>query len=120
MEEPTFDLRRLILELFPGTPPELWPLGELHYFRDAERRVWIEEEPLRLVMEPIEEGGGRAPAVCELCHRHLSRSAVEFVRYQVGERHFRYLCICKETQECARYALPHRLREVLLRSIISS
>ena len=34
-----YEERELILELFPGTSPDLLPLGEILYYRDEEGRV---------------------------------------------------------------------------------
>ena len=34
-----YEERELILELFPGTSPDLLPIGEILYYRDEEGRV---------------------------------------------------------------------------------
>ena len=69
-----YEERELILELFPGTSPDLLPLGEILYYRDEEGRVVILEKgppELKLVLEPL-PGSPATPQVCEACHRHLS------------------------------------------------
>ncbi|GGM94816.1 hypothetical protein GCM10007092_05220 [Thermus composti] len=115
--------RELILELFPGTSPELLPLGEILYYRDEEGRVVILEKgppELRLELEPL-PGTAQRPQVCEACHRHLSGSALGFFRHAVGGKreHLRYLVLCLDTQSCASHAPPRRLREILLRGILT-
>lgn len=122
MGKQSFDERELILELFPGTSPELLPLGEVLYYRDVEGRVHISEEPLHLVLEPLEDTASVAPVLCEACLRQLSRSAAQFVRHPVGQggRHFRYLTLCANTEACREWARPGRLREILLRAGVSS
>ncbi|PZA08378.1 MULTISPECIES: hypothetical protein [unclassified Meiothermus] len=122
MGKQSFDERELILELFPGTSPELLPLGEVLYYRDVEGRVHISEEPFHLVLEPLEDTASLAPVLCEACLCQLSRSAAQFVRHPVGQggRHFRYLALCADTDACRERARPGRLREILLRAGISS
>ncbi|MEZ0346906.1 MAG: hypothetical protein ABWJ90_00130 [Thermus sp.] len=115
--------REMILELFPGTSPELLPLGEILYYRDAEGRVVILEKgppELRLELEPL-PGVAHGPQVCEACHRHLSGSALGFFRHPVGgkDTHLRYLVLCLDTASCASHAEPERLREILLRGILT-
>ncbi|TBH21844.1 hypothetical protein [Thermus thermamylovorans] len=115
--------RELILEFFPGTPPELLPLGEILYYRDEEGRVVIREKgppELSLTLEPLSGGLGH-PQVCEACRRHLSGSALGFFRHLVGgsPTHLRYLVLCLDTEGCAGRAEPGRLREILLRGILS-
>lgn len=115
--------RELILELFPGTPPDLLPLGEILYYRDELGRVVILEKgppELRLTLEPLPGPTGN-PQVCEACRRHLSGSALGFFRHPVGgkETHLRYLVLCLDTENCASHAEPERLREILLRGILS-
>ncbi|GAA6754737.1 hypothetical protein QT17_02845 [Thermus sp. 2.9] len=115
--------REMILELFPGTSPELLPLGEILYYRDAEGRVVILEKgppELRLELEPL-PGAAHGPQVCEACHRHLSGSALGFFRHPVGgkDTHLRYLVLCLDTASCASHAEPERLREILLRGILT-
>ncbi len=61
MGEKVFEERELILELFPGTSPELLPPGEVLYYRDREGRVHIEESPLHLVLEPLERSSSTTP-----------------------------------------------------------
>ncbi|GAB5602503.1 hypothetical protein FJNA_10280 [Thermus sp. FJN-A] len=118
-----YEERELILELFPGTSPDLLPIGEILYFRDEEGRVVILEKgppELRLVLEPL-PGTTSAPQVCEACRRHLSGSALGFFRHPVGGRadHLRYLVLCLDTGSCASHAEPERLREILLRGILT-
>lgn len=51
-----YEERELILELFPGTSPDLLPIGEILYYRDEEGRVVILEKgppELKLVLEPL-------------------------------------------------------------------
>ncbi|MFD3004876.1 hypothetical protein [Thermus tengchongensis] len=115
--------REMILEIFPGTPPELLPIGEILYYRDEEGRVIIQEKgppELRLTLEPL-PGTLGSPQVCEACHRHLSGSALGFFRHPVGgrETHLRYLVLCLDTGSCASHAEPERLREILLRGILT-
>ncbi|MGQ9753478.1 MAG: hypothetical protein ACUVQD_02265 [Thermaceae bacterium] len=115
--------RELILELFPGTSPDLLPMGEILYWQDGDGRVHIAErgmEALHLVLEPV-EGTPRAPQVCEACRRHLSGQALGFFRHAVGKdpRHLRYLVLCRDTVRCASHAEPQRLRELLLRGILT-
>ncbi|WP_022798798.1 hypothetical protein [Thermus islandicus] len=115
--------RELILELFPGTSPDLLPLGEILYYRDEEGRVVILEKgppELRLALEPL-PGHVAGPQVCEACRRHLSGSALGFFRHPVGgrETHLRYLVLCQDTAACAGHAEPERLREILLRGILT-
>jgi len=77
-----YEERELILELFPGTPPDLLPLGEMLYWQDEEGQVHIEErgaKGLHLVLEPVGEAP-KAPQVCEACRRHLSGQALGFFR----------------------------------------
>ena len=106
-----YEERELILELFPGTSPDLLPLGEI-----------LEKGPpeLKLVLEPL-PGSPATPQVCEACHRHLSGQAAGFFRHTVGgdPRHLRYLVLCQDTARCASHAPPGRLREILLRGILS-
>jgi len=120
MAEKTFEERELILELFPGTSPELWPPGEVVYYRDEEDRVHIVERPLHLILEPLEPSGNTTPIICAACQRHISRSAAQFFRFEVGRdgRHFRYVALCRDTEGCAEIAPPARLREILLRGIL--
>lgn len=120
MGEKSFEERELILELFPGTSPELWPPGEILYYRDQEARVHIEESPLHLILEPLEPTGSTTPIVCAACHRHISRAAAQFFRFGVGQdaRHFRYVALCRDTESCSGIAPPARLREILLRGIL--
>lgn len=66
MAKQSFDERELILELFPGTSPELLPLGEVLYYRDVEGRVHISEEPLHLVLEPLEDTASLAPVTVQV------------------------------------------------------
>ena len=118
-----YEERELILELFPGTSPDLLPLGEILYYRDEEGRVVILEKgppELKLVLEPL-PGSPATPQVCEACHRHLSGQAAGFFRHTVGgdPRHLRYLVLCQDTARCASHAPPGRLREILLRGIPS-
>ncbi|MDM7324797.1 MAG: hypothetical protein P3W93_007425 [Thermus sp.] len=115
--------RELILEFFPGTPPELLPLGEILYYRDPEGRVVIREKgppELSLILEPL-PGTLGSPQVCEACRRHLSGSALGFFRHRVGgrETHLRYLVLCLDTEACASHAEPERLRAILLRGILT-
>ncbi|GAA6762342.1 MULTISPECIES: hypothetical protein [Thermus] len=115
--------REIILEFFPGTSPELLPLGEILYYRDAEGRVVILEKgppELRLELEPL-PGAAHGPQVCEACRRHLSGSALGFFRHPVGgkDTHLRYLVLCLDTASCASHAEPERLREILLRGILT-
>jgi len=120
MGKETYEERELILELFPGTSPELLPLGEVLYYRDQDGRVYIEEKPLHLLLEPLEPSKSTTPIICEACQRHVSRTAAQFFRYGVGqsERHFRYIALCRDTEGCSGIAPPERLREILLRSIL--
>lgn len=120
MEEKIFEERELVLELFPGTSPELWPPGEILYYRDQEARVHIEESPLHLILEPLEPTGSTTPIVCAACHRHVSRTAAQFFRFGVGQdaRCFRYVALCRDTENCSGIAPPARLREILLRGIL--
>jgi hypothetical protein len=120
MAEKTYEEREMILELFPGTSPELLPPGEVLYYRDKGGRVHISEAPLGLVLEPLEPFSSTAPIICEACLRHVSRSAAEFFRFGVGknQRHFRYLALCRDTDTCAGAARPERLREILFRGIL--
>ncbi|WP_337844831.1 hypothetical protein [Thermus sp.] len=117
-----YEERELILELFPGTSPDLLPLGEILYYRDGEGRVHILEKgppELHLTLEPL--GVPSSPQVCEACRRHLSGSALAFFRHPVGGRweHVRYLILCQDTPSCAEHARPERLREILLRGILT-
>ncbi len=114
--------RALILELFPGTPPDLLPLGEILYYRDEEGRVHILEKgppELHLVLEPLPETP-TTPQVCAACHRHLPGRATAFFRHLVGGNpaHLRYLVLCQDTADCAGHAPPERLRAILLRGIL--
>ncbi|MCS7058232.1 MAG: hypothetical protein NZ849_07525 [Meiothermus sp.] len=120
MGEKTFEERELILELFPGTSPELLPPGEVLYYRDGEGRVHIQEDPLHLVLEPLDAAPSITPLVCEACLRHISRSSGQFFRFGVGNsgRHFRYVALCRDTERCSGSARPGRLREILLRGIL--
>ncbi|MBO1437236.1 hypothetical protein [Meiothermus sp. CFH 77666] len=120
MGEKVFEERELILELFPGTSPELLPPGEVLYYRDSEGRVHIEESPLHLVLEPLERSNSTTPIICEACLRHVSRTAAQFFRFGVGEnqRHFRYVALCRDTESCSGASRPGRLREILLRGIL--
>ncbi|MER3602576.1 MAG: hypothetical protein C4298_01135 [Thermus sp.] len=118
-----YEERELILELFPGTPPDLLPLGEMLYWQDEEGQVHIEErgaKGLHLVLEPVGEAP-KAPQVCEACRRHLSGQALGFFRHRVGgdPLHLRYLVLCRNTARCASHAEPGRLREILLRGILT-
>ncbi|WP_038046136.1 hypothetical protein [Thermus caliditerrae] len=118
-----YEERELILELFPGTSPDLLPIGEILYYRDEEGRVVILEKgppELRLVLEPL-PGTATTPQVCEACRRHLSGNALGFFRHPVGGRptHLRYLVLCQDTGSCASHAEPERLREILLRGILT-
>lgn len=115
-----FEERELILELFPGTSPELLPPGEVLYYKDSAGRVHIQEDPLHLVLEPLEPRASTAPVICEACLRHLSRRQAQFFRFGVGEnlRHYRYVSLCADTESCAGAARPGRLREILLRGIL--
>lgn len=117
-----YEERELILELFPGTSPDLLPLGEILYYRDGEGQVHILEKgppELHLTLEPL--GIPSSPQVCEACRRHLSGSALAFFRHPVGGRaeHVRYLILCQDTPSCAEHARPERLREILLRGILT-
>ena len=120
MSRSSYEERELILELFPGTSPELLPPGEVWYYRDAEGRVHIQENPLHLVLEPLEGASSAAPIICEACNRHISRSSAQFFRFGVGEspRHFRYVGLCRDTSSCAGASRPDRLREILLRGLL--
>lgn len=119
MGKKVFEERELILELFPGTPPELLPPGEVLYYRDHEGCVCIEEDPLRLVLEPLEPSSSTTPIICEACQRHISRTAAQFFRFAVGQdgRRFRYVALCRDTEGCSGLAPPGRLREILLRGL---
>lgn len=114
------DERELILELFPGTSPELLPPGEVLYYRDAEGRVHIQEHPLHVVLEPLDPTPSVAPVICEACQRQLHRSSAQFLRLKVGnsDRHYRYVALCLNTESCAGAARPERLREILRRGIL--
>jgi hypothetical protein len=120
MSRPSFEERELILELFPGTKPELLPPGEVWYYRDEEGRVHIQEDPLHLVLEPLEGGPSSAPIICEACNRHISRSSAQFFRFGVGDnpRHFRYVGLCRDTASCASAARSSRLHEILLKGLV--
>jgi len=120
MGERVFEERDLILELFPGTSPELLPPGEVLYYRDGQGWVHICEHPLHLILEPLEQKSSTAPVICEACLRHLSRRSAQFFRFGVGEnpRHYRYVSLCTDTESCAGAARPGRLREILLRGIL--
>ena len=120
MGERVFEERELILELFPGTSPELLSPGEVLYYRDQEGRVHIHENPLHLVLEPLEPSSSATPIICEACLRHISRTAAQFFRFGVGEnrRHYRYVALCRDTEGCAGAARPGRLREILLRGVL--
>jgi hypothetical protein len=120
MKPNIFDERELILELFPGTSPELLPPGEVLYWRDLEGRVHIAEAPHHLVLEALDHRPSIAPVLCEACQRQLSRSSAVFYRFKVqeDERRFRYLSLCRDTESCAGMAQPRRLREILLRGIL--
>ncbi|MDT7920075.1 MAG: hypothetical protein RQ868_05730 [Meiothermus sp.] len=120
MGEKVFEERELILELFPGTSPELLPPGEVLYYRDKDGRVHIEESPLHLLLEPLESSGSTTPIICEACQRHVSRTAAQFFRFGVGQdgRRFRYVALCRDTESCSGAAPPGRLREILLRGIL--
>lgn len=119
MGKKVFEERELILELFPGTPPELLPPGEVLYYRDHEGCVRIEEDPLRLVLEPLEPSSSATPIICEACQRHISRTNAQFFRFAVGQdgRRFRYVALCRDTEGCSGVAPPERLREILLRGL---
>ncbi len=84
--------------------------------------VIVEKGPpeLRLALEPL-PGHVGGPQVCEACRRHLSGSALGFFRHPVGSRetHLRYLVLCQDTEACASRAEPERLREILLRGILT-
>ncbi len=84
--------------------------------------VIVEKGPpeLRLALEPL-PGQVGGPQVCEACRRHLSGSALGFFRHPVGgrETHLRYLVLCQDTEACASRAEPERLREILLRGILT-
>jgi hypothetical protein len=103
-----YEEREMILELFPGTSPDLLPI--------------VEKGPpeLSLTLEPL-PGHVAGPQVCEACRRHLSGSALGFFRHPVGgkETHLRYLVLCQDTASCAGHAEPERLREILLRGILT-
>ena len=120
MAKQSFEERELILELFPGTSPKLLPPGEVLYYRDDEERVHIQEDPLHLVLEPLESKSNLSPIICEACNRHISRSSAQFFRFVVGQdqRHFRYIGLCHDTLSCANAARPGRLREILLRALV--
>lgn len=120
MKPRAFDEREIILELFPGTSPELLPPGEVLYWQDREGCVHIAEAPHHLVLEPLDHRPSIAPVLCEACQRQLSRSAAAFFRFRVkeDERHFRYLSLCRDTDSCAGMAPPRRLREILFRGIL--
>ncbi len=120
MKPKVFEERELILELFPGTSPELLPPGDVLYYRDGLGRVHIQEDPLHLVLEPLDRTVSAAPIICEACHRHVSRTNAQFFRFGVGEdpRHFRYVALCRDTENCTGMARPARLREILLRGIL--
>ena len=83
-------------------------------------RELVTAPELKLVLEPL-PGSPATPQVCEACHRHLSGQAAGFFRHTVGgdPRHLRYLVLCQDTARCASHAPPGRLREILLRGILS-
>ncbi len=121
MNEDTFDERELILELFPGTSPALLPPGEVLYYRDAEGRIHIQEDPLHMVFEPIEMQPSVKPVLCEACRVQISRTTAVFVRGVVPNsegRRFRYLTLCEDTESCRERARPEHLREILRRGIL--
>ena len=47
-----YEDRELILELFPGTSPDLLPIGEILYYRDEEGRVVILDKGCLLYTSP--------------------------------------------------------------------
>lgn len=120
MGQKTFEERDLILELFPGTSPELLPPGEVLYYRDSVGRVHIQEDPLHLILEPLDSTPSTAPVICEACLRHTRRASAQFFRFGVGEngRHYRYVVLCRDTESCTGASRPQRLREILLRGIL--
>ncbi|GEM89388.1 MULTISPECIES: hypothetical protein [Oceanithermus] len=115
------DERSIIARYFPGTPPELWPAGEVLYYRDEEGRIVIREHPLELRFEVLERVPSGKPVLCDACRRQIARHAAVFARAELpaGEgRHYLYRSFCADTQACAERAEPRYLREILARVIL--
>jgi len=115
------DERHLIARYFPGTPPELWPAGEVLYYRDEEGRIVLREDPWELRFVPVERVPGARPVLCDACRRQLAWNQVVLARAEVaGEGPVRYVyrSFCEDTEACAAWARPEHLREILARVIL--
>jgi len=112
------DERELILELFPGTPFDLLPPGEVLYYREGERVV-IEEAPFRAIFEPVERPSLPRPGICEACGRLLGGAYARYFRVQPpGSRVVRYVLLCEDTEACRERARPEVLRRILRKGIL--
>ncbi len=114
------DERELILGMFPGTDPALWPPGEVLYYRRGELVV-IAEKPLEVVLTPVARPPSPKPVICEACHRQLRGEDGRFfrVRLELGEREvFRYFALCEDTDTCRERARPEVLRKLIRKGIL--
>jgi len=115
------DERSIIARYFPGTPPELWPAGEVLYYRDEQGRIVIREDPLELRFEVLERVPSGKPVLCDACRLQIGRHAAVFARAELpaeGVRHYLYRSFCADTRACAERAEPRHLREILARVIL--
>ena len=115
------DERSIIARYFPGTPPELWPAGEVLYYRDEEGRIVIREHPLELRFEVLEKVPSGKPVLCDACRLQIGRHEAVFARAELPageERHYIYRSFCADTRACAERAQPRHLREILARVIL--
>lgn len=114
------DERELILELFPGTDPDLLPPGEVLYYREG-AQVVIEESPFRVVLDPLPRPPLPRPAICEACGRPLGGAFARFFRIRVGgdgPEVYRYVVLCENTEACRERARPEVLRRILRKGIL--
>jgi len=115
------DERSIIARYFPGTPPELWPAGEILYYRDEQGRIVIHEAPLELRFEILEGVPSVKPVICDACRLQIDRRMAVFARAEViTDKAVRYLyrSFCEDTAICASRAQPRHLREILARVIL--
>ncbi len=113
--------RSIIARYFPGTPPELWPAGEVLYFRDELGRIVLREAPLELRFEVLERVPSGKPVLCDACKRQRARHEAVFARAELPQadgRHYLYRTFCADTASCAERAEPRHLREILARVIL--
>lgn len=119
--QPTYSAREIVLEFFPATPERLIP--EVAHFRlehTPEGNLVILNtvaKPLVTLFPVASAGPAYTQVCCDFCQRSAPRYQTQVYRIEIPAsqgRRFRYLTLCKHTEECnARRFSDKPLRNLL-------